>query len=60
MGEDDHCGFADGWVGVVEVLVEVLAVGLDEVGEAVEEVAHADDDVVFYHWVHVGFGQHSE
>jgi hypothetical protein len=32
-------------------------VRLDWVRESVQQVAHADDYVVFYHRVHVGFGQ---
>ena len=47
VGDDSKRGLPDPGVLLMQILIEMLVVRLDDVGEAMQEVSHGDDDVVF-------------
>lgn len=59
MSDDCQSGLAHFRILLVQVLVEVFVVGLYDVGEAVQQVAHGDDDVVLDYGVGVGVVEES-
>lgn len=54
MGNDRQSGLTHLSILLVQVLIEVFVVGLDDVGEAVQQVSHSDNDVVLDDGVGVG------
>ena len=47
MGDDSEGGLSDLRILLMQVLIEILVIGFDDVGEAVKQIAHSDDYVVF-------------
>lgn len=47
MGDDSQGGLSDFWILLMQVLIEILVIRLNDVREAMKEVSHCNDDVIF-------------
>lgn len=46
MSDDSKCGLPNPGIFLMQILIEMLVVGLDDIGEAMQQIPHGDDDVV--------------
>lgn len=57
MRQHSKRGFPDSHIFILQIPVQVMIVGFNNVGESVQEITHGDDNVVFDDRVYVGLDQ---